>query len=148
MDKLRSRSESYYVQCVTEANKEANIPFITAEVGDLVKVRKVEDLLGTPLVKGIAYEIVSISEHCFSVKPLSYKEQSEFMYSHQLNLLNDDDFQGFRTILQTDAILFKRTNVERYFDFLRIQKKAYGMVNQDAYWGEKNKFVTSEVYQD
>jgi hypothetical protein len=145
MGTRNSRDDNYYFQCVMEANQEANAPFGTAEIGDYSKVKVVEDINGISTVRGMAYEVINIEGELITLSPLPLPLQTDYMRPHSLQDLTEDDFMGTRVVERDNIILFKRVNTDVYMDFLRIQKRAYGTVNQDGLWGDRNRLVTNEV---
>ncbi|WP_460271515.1 hypothetical protein [Bacillus sp. NEAU-Y102] len=145
MGRWEEKKDNYYYQCVKEANKEANRPFSVAEIEDVVKVRVSEDIDGDATVKGMGYLVTLVQEDVLYVKPLSRCRQVEYLHSHVLEGLSDSDFTGVRKVRREDTFIIQKVNAEKYMWYLREQKKAYGVVNQDAYYGFTDRFVSDGV---
>lgn len=145
MSSLQSRNENYYYQCVMEANREANTRFSIVEAGDFIKVKDIKDTSGKPLVKGLAYNVVQVQGSTLTIHPLAYADQTEYMHQHTLDTLVDSDFIGTRNVSRDNTFLVKKANAEKHIWFLQKQKKAFGVVNEDGCYGEKQRFVTNGV---
>ncbi|PGT90033.1 hypothetical protein [Bacillus thuringiensis] len=145
MSSLQSKNENYYYQYVMVANREANAPFSIVEEGDCLKVKETKDRNGKPLVKGLAYKVLQVQGSILTVQPLAYADQTEYMHKHTLDTLEDRDFAGVRVVMHDNTFLVKKANVEKHMWFLQKQKKAFGTVNEDGCFGEKQRFVTNGV---
>lgn len=145
MGRWEAKKDNYYYQCVKEANKEANHPFSVMELGDVVKVRINEDVDGNGIVKGMGYLVEEVKEDVLYVKPLSRCQQVEYLHEHILDGLSDVDFTGLRKVKREDTFIIQKVDAEKHMWYLREQKRAYGVVNQDAYCGFKDRFVSDGV---
>ncbi|MFV1457609.1 hypothetical protein [Bacillus mycoides] len=111
----------------------------------MVKVRIDVGVDGNEIVKGMGYLVVKVKEDALYVKPLSRCQQVEYLHKHILGGLSDADFTGLRKVKREDTFIIRKVDAEKHMWYLREQKRAYGVVNQDAYCGFKDRFVSDGV---